>query len=119
MIFRCLFGQLCSFQGPARAQPGGLPGWSLKTQQCNAARKTSLRCGARPGRHFGTPGGQKAGPTDSSAWRQAAGVARGAAMADIELPRKEVIQPHLPVRLPCYDFTPIICPTLDGCLSKS
>jgi hypothetical protein len=21
------------------------------------------------------------------------------------LPRKEVIQPHLPVRLPCYDFT--------------
>ena len=22
--------------------------------------------------------------------------------------RKEVIQPHLPVRLPCYDFTPII-----------
>jgi hypothetical protein len=22
------------------------------------------------------------------------------------LPRKEVIQPHLPVRLPCYDFIP-------------
>jgi hypothetical protein len=21
--------------------------------------------------------------------------------------RKEVIQPHLPIRLPCYDFTPI------------
>ena len=31
-------------------------------------------------------------------------------------PRKEVIQPHLPVRLPCYDFTPIIDPTFDGCL---
>lgn len=30
------------------------------------------------------------------------------------LPRKEVIQPHLPIRLPCYDFTPIICPTFDG-----
>ena len=28
------------------------------------------------------------------------------------LPRKEVIQPHLPVRLPCYDFTPITGPTL-------
>ena len=28
--------------------------------------------------------------------------------------RKEVIQPHLPIRLPCYDFTPIIAPTLDG-----
>ena len=32
-------------------------------------------------------------------------------------PRKEVIQPHLPVRLPCYDFTPITNPTLDACLS--
>ena len=28
--------------------------------------------------------------------------------------RKEVIQPHLPVRLPCYDFTPIADPTFDG-----
>ena len=27
--------------------------------------------------------------------------------------RKEVIQPHLPIRLPCYDFTPIIEPTFD------
>ena len=28
--------------------------------------------------------------------------------------RKEVIQPHLPVRLPCYDFTPIADPTFDS-----
>jgi hypothetical protein len=34
------------------------------------------------------------------------------------LPRKEVIQPHLPVRLPCYDFTPITSPTFDGSLPK-
>ena len=32
------------------------------------------------------------------------------------LPRKEVIQPHLPIRLPCYDFTPVIGLTFDGCL---
>ena len=32
------------------------------------------------------------------------------------LHRKEVIQPHLPIRLPCYDFTPIIGPTFDGWL---
>jgi hypothetical protein len=32
--------------------------------------------------------------------------------------RKEVIQPHLPVRLPCYDFTPIANPTFDGSLPK-
>ena len=34
------------------------------------------------------------------------------------LPRKEVIQPQLPLRLPCYDFTPITSPTFDGCLPK-
>ena len=32
------------------------------------------------------------------------------------LPRKEVIHPHVPVGIPCYDFTPIIAPTLDGYL---
>src|SRR5690606_25308185 len=25
---------------------------------------------------------------------------------------KEVIQPHLPIRLPCYDFTPVMNPTV-------
>ena len=30
--------------------------------------------------------------------------------------RKEVIQPHLPIRLPCYDFTPVINPTFDNAL---
>ena len=32
--------------------------------------------------------------------------------------RKEVIQPHLLVRLPCYDFVPIASPTFDGSLHK-
>ena len=31
-------------------------------------------------------------------------------------PRKEVIQPHLPIRLPCYDFTPVIGPAFDSSL---
>ena len=30
--------------------------------------------------------------------------------------RKEVIQPQVPLQLPCYDLTPVIDPTLDGCL---
>ena len=30
--------------------------------------------------------------------------------------RKEVIQPHLPIRLPCYDFTPITGPTFGRAL---
>jgi hypothetical protein len=33
-------------------------------------------------------------------------------------PRKEVIQPQLPLRLPCYDFTPVTNPTFGGCLPQ-
>ena len=33
---------------------------------------------------------------------------------DAVLPRKEVIQPHVPVRLPCYDFTPLTLHTFDA-----
>ena len=29
--------------------------------------------------------------------------------------RKEVIQPQVPLRLPCYDFTPVADPTVDAC----
>ncbi len=36
---------------------------------------------------------------------------------DYILLRKEVIQPHLPVRLPCYDFTPITNPTFGSSFS--
>src|SRR5699024_8061594 len=32
--------------------------------------------------------------------------------------RKEVIQPHRPIRLPCYDFSPVIGPTFGGWLLK-
>ena len=32
--------------------------------------------------------------------------------------RKEVIQPHLPVRLPCYDFVPIASPTFTHSLPE-
>ena len=35
-----------------------------------------------------------------------------------KLLRKEVIQPHLPVRLPCYDLVLITSPTFDGSLQK-
>ena len=31
--------------------------------------------------------------------------------------RKEVIQPQVPLRLPCYDFTPVANPTVVGCVS--
>ena len=37
-------------------------------------------------------------------------------VGDSCLPRKEVIQPHLPVRLPCYDFTPLTLHTFGASL---
>lgn len=36
--------------------------------------------------------------------------------AQLSLPRKEVIHPHVPVGIPCYDLTPVIGPTFDGSL---
>ncbi len=33
-----------------------------------------------------------------------------------DLLRKEVIQPQVPLRLPCYDFTPVTSHTMGGCL---
>ena len=33
----------------------------------------------------------------------------------LEISRKEVIQPQVPLRLPCYDFAPVTELTFDGC----
>ena len=32
--------------------------------------------------------------------------------AFVQILRKEVIQPQVPLRLPCYDFTPVADPTV-------
>ena len=39
-------------------------------------------------------------------------------VSSLFLHRKEVIHPHLPVGIPCYDFTPIAYPTFVGPLLK-
>jgi hypothetical protein len=39
-----------------------------------------------------------------------------AMLAKIDFLRKEVIQPQVPLRLPCYDFTPVADPTVVSCL---
>ncbi len=44
-------------------------------------------------------------------------ITRRAAKAKALL-KKEVIQPHLPVRLPCYDLAPVTRLTLKTCLPK-
>ena len=33
---------------------------------------------------------------------------------DLVVSRKEVIQPQLPLQLPCYDFVPVTSPAFDG-----
>ena len=38
------------------------------------------------------------------------------AFSVLDFLRKEVIQPHLPIRLPCYDFTPVIEPAFGSSL---
>ncbi len=36
--------------------------------------------------------------------------------AKASLLRKEVIQPQVPLRLPCYDFIPVTAHSVEGCL---
>ena len=40
----------------------------------------------------------------------------GARQETVGFLRKEVIQPQVPLRLPCYDFTPVADLTVVGCL---
>ena len=55
------------------------------------------------------------GPVFREPWRpDAEDSGRRARAPQDALPRKEVIQPHLPVRLPCYDFTPLTLHTFDA-----
>ena len=48
--------------------------------------------------------------------RRDAETAARAACAARDFLRKEVIQPQVPLRLPCYDFTPVADLTVVGCL---
>ena len=125
-----VIGQLCSFQGPRRRPLAQTPhifcraparGRSLKTQQhavplasqakhvispVDIARSRWL---VRRGNATTRLRAPKNPPT--SPWRS-----RDDRSKSWSFPRKEVIQPHLPVRLPCYDFTPVTSPTFDGSL---
>ena len=61
-------------------------------------------------------------PAPQACWRSQMNTptphTNGAGMSSCVLLRKEVIQPHLPVRLPCYDFVPIADPTFDSSLTS-
>ena len=107
---------------------------SLRRSPCRArarSLRTQQRAWAAPApsprshRRAGCTGGVASSdgllvsvPPVSSAPRanvSSAGLDRtGVVPAGQVLLRKEVIQPHLPVRLPCYDFVPIADPTFDS-----
>ena len=108
---------------PAHGRPAGTTG--IESRQAKSLGWRSGSPKAHP-YHSGThrtTGGAK--PTTSStpatpppshhATRGAHTVGR---TSDCILRRKEVIQPHLPVRLPCYDLVPITSLTLDGSIPQ-
>jgi hypothetical protein len=79
----------------------------LRTQQCVETRFIlPALCSTQP-----HPPRQTAGVELTR--RKPATTCRGLPPHTGKLLRKEVIQPHLPVRLPCYDFVPIAGPTFD------
>ena len=96
-------------------EPGGMP---RGTRGAAAARVRGTAAGpARFGRRSSRAVGGRRSPRCGPEGRQRVHGRRRVARAPQKgLPRKEVIQPHLPVRLPCYDFTPITSPTFDGSL---
>jgi hypothetical protein len=99
-------------RGPASTSPGpeGNPNSLLDRP---AAPSHHLPRGRRDGRAAGRGGregmrGRRAPASMRSAGRPGRGPADGRL-------RKEVIQPQVPLRLPCYDFTPVADLTVDGC----
>ena len=54
-------------------------------------------------------GGMFFGNAETGSMHEASGLIR-------TILRKEVIQPQVPLRLPCYDFTPVAEPTVVSCL---
>ena len=96
-----------------RAQ-SGQPADSLKTEE--KTRSTSSDCLGGPG-----PATRPTSDDDPTVHQLGCPNAvwlSGHCRRGNGLLRKEVIQPHLPVRLPCYDFTPITDPTFDGSLPE-
>src|SRR5690242_14074249 len=96
---------LWSFQGARGTTPALREKAARGTVSQNSAARRSCR-GRRNSRRARYPDD----PEGSSTGRTPTGV-----RAPV-FPRKEVIQPQLPLRLPCYDFTPIADPTFDGSL---
>ena len=93
---------LCSFQGTLRIAP--LRGLAIPENDTGSRRRTVNH------RLFAGFSFSISQIPLRSTWNESSD------SSSDSLPRKEVIQPHLPIRLPCYDFTPVIGLTFDGWL---
>ena len=96
-----------------RTRPTGRP---LRTQQCADAKPCALS--STNFKKATTPTTSRCGPPPENGPHQPATTTvtsqtGNPRRSEAKLLRKEVIQPHLPVRLPCYDFVPIASPTFD------
>ena len=117
----CQLAWLCSFQGPRKALR---PVWAIGLSKLNSMRPpvplpAAVGRGAVPAGHVRWPYGRQV----RSMYLEPAELGRRGmrrrqvpALQSWSFPRKEVIQPHLPVRLPCYDFVPVAAPALGRCL---
>ena len=92
--------------GLAVSKPNSVPGGAGPPRRETPAK---VCCAPEPPPTTGT-----AHLTNRSCTRTPTRCGRG--KSHVVLLRKEVIQPHLPVRLPCYDFVPIADPTFDRSL---
>jgi hypothetical protein len=111
---------------PPNGGPAITPGFLNKDEGVTGLLSQSpIVCPAAPAPHEGDTGEVCCAPepppttgaahlTNRSYTRTPTRCGRGT--SHVVLLRKEVIQPHLPVRLPCYDFVPIADPTFDRSL---
>ena len=104
---------------------GGARALTSAARSCRCGRRNPTNSSISLSRRYAAlkvPGEGPGGRTPSRLFLGRAGA--GASVDEMKLvfslsplsglPRKEVIQPHLPVRLPCYDFTPLAPRTFDA-----
>jgi hypothetical protein len=113
---------LCSLRSVPGFRLVGREGLEPSTSRLSSARSDQLSyqpAGPRRIAH-GRPGGplirRKGCAGGGASYRQPADAISPKGGASTACLRKEVIQPQVPLRLPCYDFTPVADLTVAGCL---
>ena len=92
------------------ARCGRLPPDGRAQARTHACARPLKRAGKKKGQQVGQPGSSRA---DRSTWWARPG--RWPRPKAALLLRKEVIQPQVPLRLPCYDFIPVTAHTFEPC----